>query len=260
MKPLRRGFLLTTGAGRLFLTFWFLTACIIIGRIVFDVRSYYFGSSIVVPGRSCRYLIRLPRGFCEWEKPRPLLIYLHGSGELKKNIRSLRRADAVSFMGGKITPEEFPFIVVSPKSDTDPWNPDRIVELLDELLASRESRWAIDPSRVYLTGFSMGGFGTWETGMRYPDRFAAIIPVAGGYREYDPDGLKDLPVWAFHGEQDDVVFASYSEDMIESLHERRGHSERTRMTIYDDKGHDIPKTVYRNKSIYPWLLKYRSGK
>lgn len=259
MKKVVRKKTLTTGTGRLFLAFWCLAAVLLAGRLAFDVRTYCLGSSFVVSGRTCPYLVRLPRGFGGREKPRPLLIYLHGSGDMKKSVRTLRRADLVAFMGGTVSPDDFPFIVVSPKTDTDPWNPDRLVALLDELLDDKECRWKIDPTRIYLTGFSMGGFGAWETGMRYPDRFAAIVPVAGGYREYDPEGLKNLPVWAFHGEQDEIVPVPYSETMIESLHERRGVSDRTRLTIFEDRGHDIRNTVYRNDDLYRWLLKYRAG-
>lgn len=244
---------------RLFLIFWSLTIILLVGRIAFDAGTYYFGTSFVIPGRTCRYLVRLPRGFGGEESARPLLIYLHGSGEMKKSVRSLRKTDPVAFMDGTISADDFPFIVVSPKTDAGPWNPDRLVDLLDELLNDRESRWKIDRSRIYLTGFSMGGFGTWETGMMYPDRFAAIVPVAGGYREYDPDGLKNLPVWAFHGEHDETVSVFYSEEMIEPLDERRSISDKTRLTIFDDCGHDIPKKVYRNRALYRWLLKYRIG-
>ena len=244
---------------RWFPVLWTLAFVLLIGRIVFDAGTYFFGSSFVVPGRTCHYIVHLPRGFGDWDKPRPLLIYLHGSGETKKSVRSLRNNDLVTFMGDTVSPDDFPFIVVSPKTDTGPWNPDRLVDLLDELLDDQESRWKIDPTRIYLTGFSMGGFGTWETGMKYPDRFAAIIPVAGGYREYDPEGLKDLPVWAFHGERDDVVPVFYSEELIASLEECRGRSDRTRLTIFDDCGHTIPKTVYRNRDLYRWLLKYKIG-
>lgn len=259
MKLSHRIFLLGTGTGRLFLFFWSLVIILIVGRIIFDIRTYYFGSSLVLSGRTCRYIVHLPSGFGGREEPRPLLIYLHGSGELERNIRSLKKNNIVSFMDGAVSPEEFPFIVVSPKSDDKPWYPDQIIELLDELLEDKGTRWKIDPTRIYLTGLSMGGFGTWETGMKYPARFAAIAPVAGGYREYDPEGFENLPVWTFHGADDEIVPASYSEDMIESLYERRGISDRTRMTILDGRGHDISKTVYQNAELYRWLLKYRIG-
>lgn len=259
MKRIRWNLLISTGKGRFFLTFWFLTIVLITGRTAFDLWSYRFGSSIIMPGRTYRYLVRLPRGFGCREQPRPLLIYLHGSGELKKDIRELREYDLVAFMGGSISPDDFPFIVVSPKTDLNPWSPDRLVEFLDELLEETGTRWKIDPTRIYLTGFSMGGFGTWETGKRHPERFAAIAPVAGGYREYDPVGFQNLPIWAFHGEQDDVVPVDYSEAMIECLEERRGRSDRTRLTIDVDRGHDIQNTVYRNAELYRWLLKYKIG-
>lgn len=247
----------TTAVGRVFLLFWSVCIFLIVGRCLFDFQTRLCGSSLIVHGRHHDYWLHLPKGFKDDGVPRPLLIYLHGAGELKKNVRSLRRVDPVAYAGGRIPAEDFPFLVVCPKSDTPPWKPDKVIAFLDELLADERTRWKIDPERIYLTGFSMGGFGTWETAIRYPDRFAAIAPVAGGCRETGPERFGDLPVWAFHGELDEVVPPDDSIGLTDALKRIRGESDATRLTLYSEKEHGIAEETYGNVELYRWLLRYR---
>ncbi|MCL2622573.1 MAG: prolyl oligopeptidase family serine peptidase [Planctomycetaceae bacterium] len=250
----------------------FLTGLILLGGVGsllrfiddFDIydsgRTYVFRQNETWPPNTTRsgydYLVRLPRRYTDFGTPHPLIIYLHGAGETGKDVAILRDMDVYHFAHGHFSPEEFPFIVVSPMTPKHGWEPRQVVQLLDELLDKNARRWNIDSTRIYLTGFSMGGFGTFRTAAAYPDRFAAVVPVAGGGDVGHAGQLKHLPLWAFHGDADDVVSIKGSQDMIDAIQSKGGHE--CRLTIYPNTGHGIPPNVYRNKELYIWLLKQHS--
>jgi predicted peptidase len=168
---------------------------------------------------------------------------------------------------------DFPFIVVSPQipapgsqSLTIPYDPEQYmetygwnpwIERLELLLDAVQTGYRVDQGRVYLTGLSMGGFGVWNYALRYPARFAAIVPIAGGYRFYErtiPDNicdLKDLPVWAFHGGQDTTVPPWQSQILVDALTACGG---KPLLTVYPDAGHDAWSQAYSDPDLYTWLL------
>ena len=115
----------------------------------------------------------------------------------------------------------------------------------------------IDQDRVYLTGLSMGGYGTWALASKYPDRFAAIAPICGGGTMIMALGLKDMPVWAFHGAKDQVVPLAESERMVETINARGGNA---KLTVYPEAGHDSWTKSYDNQELYDWLLSHHGGK
>ena len=221
-------------------------------------RTYVFRQQQTCPRNATQsgydYLVRLPRGYTDFGTPHPLIIYLHGAGETGKDVEILRDMDVYHFAYGHFSPEEFPFIVVSPMTPKHGWEPRQIVQLLDELLDKNTRRWNIDQTRVYLTGFSMGGFGTFRTAAAYPDRFAAVVPVAGGGDVAHAGRLKHLPLWAFHGDADDVVPIKSSQEMIDAIQAEAGRD--CRLTVYHNAGHGIPPRVYRDKELYTWLLRH----
>ncbi len=149
--------------------------------------------------------------------------------------------------------EDFPFITVSPQcpyrfcwmSEADTLN-----ALLDEVVAT----YAVDVDRIYLTGLSMGGYGAWYLGINYPERFAAIVPIAGGGDPEKACALKDVPVWVFYGAKDDVVLPEESEAMVNALKACGGD---VRFTLYPDAHHDSWTRTYDNPELYEWLLKHR---
>jgi predicted peptidase len=124
--------------------------------------------------------------------------------------------------------------------------------LLDDLLG----RYAVDRDRIYLTGLSMGGYGTWYLGTEHANRFAAIAPICGGGYWFHgfPERvcrLRDTPVWAFHGAQDDVVPLGESETLVDTLRQCGGTVE---LTVYPDAGHDSWTATYANPALYQWFL------
>ncbi|MBN2840022.1 MAG: prolyl oligopeptidase family serine peptidase, partial [Coriobacteriia bacterium] len=116
------------------------------------------------------------------------------------------------------------------------------------------ARHRVDEDRVYVTGLSMGGFGTWALAAAYPDRFAAIAPICGGGDPEQACRHADVPTWAFHGEQDQVVPVERTEEMVEALQACNGD---VRMTLYPDLGHDSWTVTYDNPELYEWMLKQR---
>ena len=113
---------------------------------------------------------------------------------------------------------------------------------------------SVDQDRVYLTGYSMGGFGTWETASYAPERFAAIAPVSGGGNVEQAERLKSIPIWAFHGDQDRVVPIEASQRMVDAVRMRGG---QVNFTIYPGAGHGVSEMTYQNKQFYVWLLGQR---
>ncbi len=227
-------------------------------RVGFDLKTYFFGSTIAVPAASDRgfdYLLHLPQGYHDWSESRPLLIFLHGSGEADRNVRILKHHAPFRFANGNVPTEDFPFIVVSPRAPDRHWNPDDVVAFLDQLLEDKQVRYRIDPNRIYLTGISMGGYGTFHVAQRYPDRFAAIVPLAGGFPPKYADKLRTVPCWAFHGNADKVVPLEESEQIVTAMQDA-GNLD-AKLTILPGAKHGIAEKVYSRPELYRWLLEYR---
>jgi predicted peptidase len=239
-----------------FVCFWLIVVVIIAGRCCYDLKTYFFGDTLVycfVSRSGYDYLLHLPVGYSDFGGKRPLLIYLHGAGETGKDVRKLKQHDLVHYAKGKIPIKDFPFIVISPITTRHGWQPKQVIQLLNEILDDEGKRWKIDRSRIYLTGMSMGGFGTFHTACEFPERFTAIIPIAGGGEPEKAEQLKDVPTWAFHGDADDVVAYECSSKMIDAM--QTIECREAKLTTLHGAGHGIMHKVYPKPEIYQWLLK-----
>jgi poly(3-hydroxybutyrate) depolymerase len=145
--------------------------------------------------------------------------------------------------------KDFPFIVVSPQSAVpDGWDIDNVYKLLQTV----KKNYRIDDQRIYLTGLSMGGFGTWALAIKYPEEFAAIAPICGGGDIALTWKIRNIPVWCFHGVLDNIVPPSGSENMVR---ETARFNPNVRFTLYSDKAHNSWDTAYSsNDSLYQWLM------
>lgn len=194
------------------------------------------------------YLRYLPDGYDEPGKQWPLLVFLHGAGERGHEIEAVKRHGIPKEIEAG---RKLPCVVVSPQCPPgERWNV-YAVEVFIERMA-REYR--IDPNRVYLTGLSQGAFGVWSVALRHPERYAAIIAVCGGGESRYAAALKNLPVWAFHGDQDKVVAIQRSQEMIDAIKAAGGNP---RFTVYPGVGHDSWTATFANPAVYDWLLAQR---
>jgi predicted peptidase len=206
---------------------------------------------------TAEYLLFLPRDYDLTKSKRwPLILFLHGAGERGTNLARVKAHGPP-----RIVPEnpEFPFVVVSPQCPAGQrWDSELLLALLDGVVKKHR----VDRKRIYLTGLSMGGFGTWNLGLTHPDRFAAIAPICGGGDPLvlllaDPRksrALKSLPVWAFHGARDPVVKVSESERMVDAM--RQMGATEVKLTVYPDAEHDSWTETYNNSALYDWFLSH----
>ena len=202
----------------------------------------------------CGYLLYLPPEYGKEDKEWPMILFLHGVGERGNDLEKVKMHGPPKLVSqGK----DFPFVIVSPQCpDGEWWNSEVLVNLVDYVVEN----YSIDPDRVYLTGLSMGGFGTWGLSSEYPDRFAAVAPICGGgipkAAKYIK-GVKELPYWVFHGAKDSVVPISESETMVKYYKEE---GVDIRFTIYPDATHDSWTETYNNPELYEWFLKHKRKK
>jgi predicted peptidase len=193
-----------------------------------------------------QYLLYLPKGYGRSKKKWPLMVFLHGSGERGNNLEMVKLHGPPKLIEAG---QEFPFIVISPQCPADGWwTNDMISALLDDL----EQNLQVDTSRVYLTGLSMGGFGTWAMAGEIPHRFAAIAPICGGGLELWMRNITHLPVWAFHGAKDSVVPLEQTTRLVNEL--KRLGSKKVKLTVYKNAGHDSWTRAYANPKLYEWML------
>lgn len=215
-------------------------------------------------------LVSLPPAYDRERDPGwPVVLFLHGAGERGHDVWALTRQGLPRLLalGDALSETERALaarlrdrcIVVAPQCPQhEVWNETRLLALLDGVTAA----YRFDARRVYLTGLSLGGFGTWTLGLRHPQRFAAIVPVCGGGRiadvllatERHPDALRSLAVWAFHGANDRVVPVHESERMVRAL-ESAGVAE-VKLTVYPECEHDSWTRTYANPELYDWLERH----
>ena len=202
----------------------------------------------IVRKTTMHYLLWLPSDYKKDKtKTFPILIFLHGSGERGDSLELIKKHGPPSFVENH---PDFPFITISPQCPKGKrWNTEELQIMLEKL----QKKYRIDPTRIYLTGLSMGGFGTWAWACSYPDQFAAIAPVCGGGDIQFAGTLKNTPVWAFHGDVDPVVPVKRTIEMVEAVNAKEGSA---RMTIYPEVGHDSWVNAYNDQELYKWLLEH----
>ena len=198
---------------------------------------------------SYRYLLYVPKAYeADVTKRWPLLLFLHGSGERGGDLAKVKVHGPPHQLDDR---EDFPFVVVSPQCPADQrWQADALAALLGDVT----KRLRIDPDRVYVTGLSMGGRGTWDLAMSYPERFAAIVPVCGGALPDRACLLRDVPVRAFHGARDTVVPLAESTTVVDAVKKCGGTAE---LVVYPEAGHDAWTATYADEALWEWLLRQR---
>jgi len=204
------------------------------------------------------YLLFTPRDYKTDGQPWPLLLFLHGLGECGNN--ELERVKVHGPPKLVETDSDFPFVIISPQCPPQPggmkdvpkaWKAEQLIQLVDHITTNMH----IDGTRVYVTGLSMGGYGTWRLVAGYPERFAAALPICGGGEPSEwAASLRRVPIWAFHGAHDAVVPLSESEKMVGAVRRAGG---QVRLTVYPEVEHDSWTQTYDNDEVYRWLLSHR---
>jgi predicted peptidase len=195
------------------------------------------------------YLLFLPEGYDQADKRWPLVLFLHGSGESGSDLEKVKIHGPPKIVETK---KDFPFILVSPQcpSPRVGWDPATLKALLDDVLAN----YKVDPERIYLTGLSMGGYGSWRLAAFAPNRFAAVVPICGGGNPADAPRIKHVPIWVFHGAKDKTVPLKNSQEMVDAL---KAAGADVKFTVYPEAGHDSWTATYDNPELWEWLLKQK---
>lgn len=179
--------------------------------------------------------------------PPPLMLFLHGAGERGNDLSLVKKNGPPREIENGA---ELPFVMLAPQCPPGVWwQVDSLVALLDDFTDQHE----VDERRIYVSGLSMGGYGTWALADACPGRFAALAPVCGPFTYVNSDSFVNTPVWCFHGAMDEVVPVDNSIRMVRWLRESGAD---VRFTIYPDAGHDSWTQAYAGTELYDWLLEH----
>ena len=202
-----------------------------------------------------KYLFYLPKDYYNAKKIAwPLILFLHGMGERGNDLELVKIHGIPKIVK---TQKDFPFIAVSPQCPIEyVWRDDDMQQAVENLLQKIVKNYRVDKTRIYVTGLSMGGYGTWSLAARRPDLFAAAVPICGGGDPATVNILKNLPIWVFHGGLDEVVLPEESEKMVRALEKAGG---KVRYTLYPEAYHDSWTETYDNPALYDWLLSNRKA-
>ena len=189
----------------------------------------------------------------------PVVIYLHGKGSGGTDNEKQLQGGARNFAKGDFYKEN-PSFVMAPQcpDDSKGWNGqylEDVIALIEEALENLPA----DKDRVYVTGLSMGGYGTWKVLAHSPKLFAAAVPVCGGGRESTAKDIKKIPIWAHHGEADPIVPVEGSRKMVAALKEEKGQILYTEYDKASGIKHNAWDPCYSNEKVYEWIFAQRRG-
>lgn len=230
---------------------------------VLEARVYKSGDE------SLNYRLLKPKDY-DAAKKYPIVLFLHGAGErgsdnrkqLVHGIKEFTTDDAMNdrpcFVVAPQCPsgQKWADINWSAPGHTMPKKPSDSLRLTMSLVDSLEKEYSIDSDRIYITGLSMGGYGTWDAIQRYPRKFAAAIPICGGGDPKETKQVAKLPIWVFHGARDGVVKPHRSQEMVAALKDAGG---TPKYTEYPKAGHDSWSATYRDPKVHQWLFQQKRG-
>jgi len=202
-----------------------------------------------------KYLFFLPQDYYSDKNTRwPLILFLHGMGERGTDLELVKIHGIPKIVK---TQKDFPFISISPQCPIEyVWREKEMLQAVESLILKIIKNYRVDKTRVYVTGLSMGGRGTWAIATHRPDLFAAAVPICGGGDPRTAGLLRDLPFWVFHGALDEVHYPEESEKMIHALKEA---GSKVRYTLYPEAYHDSWTETYDNPALYDWMLSNRKA-
>ncbi len=203
---------------------------------------------------SVPYLFYLPKKYgSDSRKKWPVMLFLHGRGESRGPLSIVAKWGPPRMIKeGK----DLPYIVISPQCPAkDNWRSGTQQAALVKLLDHVMKNYSTDPKRVYLTGLSMGGYGSWEMAALNPKRFAAVAPICGGGKPGNAKKLKEIPIWAWHGDADTVVPLKQSTDMVDAI--KKAGGEKVELTTLKGVGHNSWSDAYGSDKLWDWFEKHK---
>lgn len=190
------------------------------------------------------YALHVPN---DTKSKKPLIVFLHGSGEKGTDIEKVKVHGPFKYLK---THDVDAYILAPQCRENEYWNPESVYRLIQKIVKENK----IDENRIYLTGLSLGGWGTFKLGMAHPEMFAALVPICGFIDRLDRDEIckiKDIPTRIYHGLLDDVVSIDYASQIYQKL---LSCNAKTELTIFEDADHDSWTRVYDDPEIYDWML------
>lgn len=215
-----------------------------------EVVKGFLMKSVEVDGKPTGYVVYVPPEY-DPAKPMPTIIHLNGHGECGTDgLRQVFHFGCAVILNV----EKWPFIIVFPQkqSPDTAWQDEEAMAMA--ALDKTRREYNVDQSRIYLTGLSQGGHGTWAIAANHPDLFAAIAPICGSGEKSMAEKLVNMPIWIFHGEDDPVVNVESARQMAEYLKAAGGSC---KLTIYPGVGHNSWDKAYREEELGEWFLQHR---
>ena len=227
-----------------------------------------FEKLIFVSGNdTLRYRLLSPYAVEEGKKY-PVVVFFHGAGQ-RGNDNEHQLDDFPDLLKNQSGRKKYPCYILVPQCPASQqwvnvnWHDSTEIfpaeistseNLSMQLLSDYEKKFPIDTSRIYITGLSMGGYAVWDLICRYPEKFAAAVPVCGGGDEHEAEKIIRIPIWAFHGEKDDMVFPYRSENMVTAVNAQGGNA---KITLYPGVGHASWNNAYADDKLFEWMFALR---
>lgn len=223
------------------------------------VATGFINKTVTMDGVTYPYVVYVPRDYAPGKKW-PVILFLHGAGE--RGNDGLKQTQVGIGTAIRMSSERFPALVVMPQCAAGQFWSGKMAEFALKALDQTVAEYNGDPDRLYLTGLSLGGFGSFLIASQHPDKFAAVVPICGGVRGVDvksvAEKLKDIPMWAFHGDADTVVPPARSREIVEAIKAAGGT--KVKYTEYPGVGHNSWDKAYAEKEMTDWLFAQKRGK
>ncbi|MGK0154092.1 MAG: putative peptidase [Neolewinella sp.] len=204
---------------------------------------------------SIDYHLYLPKDYRASGEKVPLMLFLHGRGESNGPLSVVAKWGPPRRLAAG---EQMKYIVVSPQCPPESfWSKDVQQTRLVTLLKHIRNTYNVDDDRIYLTGLSMGGFGTWQLAASHPDFFAAVAPICGRGDPDDAKKLRELPIWAWHGTEDTAVPFRHSVAMVDAIKAVGGT--KIRFTSLEHIGHASWQAAYQSDDLYKWFDRHKAS-
>jgi len=200
------------------------------------------------------YLLYLPKAYdAKADRKWPVILFLHGRGESRGPLSIVAKWGPPRMAARG---DDLPYIIISPQCPAaSRWSADEqqagVLKLLDHI----SKKFAVDTNRIYLTGLSMGGYGSWKMAADHGERFAAVAPVCGAGKLEDGKKLVNIPIWVFHGTEDKAVPYQRSLEMVEAI--KKAGGEKVRFTTLQHVGHNSWSAAYATPELYEWFNRHQ---